>query len=123
MIGRCAHILPDKGGGNMRKRNQHRNARLTPKVRREMVARPENGEVNQGRAGRIYGIHRNTVAKWVKEIEGTGNWLCLDKTNCPEKHRVSSALKRLTRVEQRVQKGWSAIDCDMGEGSSRRVSS
>jgi len=88
----------------MHKRNQHKNAKLTPMVKQEMVARLGTGEVNQSQAGRIYGIHRNTVAKWVKEVGETGNWLCLDKTSCPEKHRVSSALKRLTRVEERIQK-------------------
>lgn len=88
----------------MHKRNQHKNARLTPKVRQEMVARLGRGEVNRSQAGRIYGVHRNTVAKWVREVEETGNWLCLDKTSCPEKHRVSSALKRLTKVEERIQK-------------------
>lgn len=51
----------------MHKRNQHKNARLTPRVRQEMVARLGQG-VNKSQAGRIYGIHGNTVAKWVKEV-------------------------------------------------------
>lgn len=63
----------------MHNRQQHRNARLTPRVRQDMVNRIDNGEITRVRAGRIYGIHRNTVSKWVKGVDETGNWLCLDK--------------------------------------------
>jgi len=69
-----------------------------------MVAKLTNGELTQAAAGRAYGIHRNTVAKWVKAVEETGNWLCLDKTSCPEKHRVSSALKRLEKLEDKIER-------------------
>ena len=88
----------------MHKWIQHKNARLTPLIRIEMVAKLTNGELTQAAAGRAYGIHRNTVAKWVKAVEKTGNWLCLDKTSCPEKHRVSSALKRLEKLEDKIER-------------------
>jgi len=88
----------------MHKRTQHKNARLTPKVRQEMVFRLGNGELTKTKAGRVYGVHRNTVTKWVKAVEETGNWLCWDKTSCPEKHRMTAALNRLQRVETKIQK-------------------
>lgn len=88
----------------MHQRTQHKNARLTPIVRQEMVLRVGNGELSKTEAGRVYGIHRNTVRKWVNEVKEVGNWLCLDKRSCPEKYRVSVGLKRLTQVEQRIQK-------------------
>jgi transposase InsO family protein len=69
-----------------------------------MVSKLTNGEVTKVEAGRQYGVHRNTVAKWVKAVEETGNWLCLDKMSCPEKHRVSSALRRLEKVEGRIER-------------------
>jgi len=83
---------------------QHKNAKLTPKVRQEMVLRVKNGDFNQNQAARIYGVHRNTVSKWIREVEDVGNWLCLDKNSCPEKYRVSSALRRLTKVEEKIKK-------------------
>lgn len=88
----------------MHKRAQHKNARLTPLVRQEMVSRVAQGELSRIRAGRIYGVHRNTVSKWVDEVEEVGNWLCLDKKSCPEKYRVSAGLKRLNQVEKKIQK-------------------
>lgn len=88
----------------MHKRTQHRNARLTPIKRREMVLRVTDGGLTKKGAGRLYGIHRNTVAKWIREVEEVGNWLCLDKTSCPEKYRISSALKRLEKVEEKIRK-------------------
>ena len=88
----------------MHKRTQHKNARLTPIKRREMVLRVTNGGLTKQGAGRLYGIHRNTVAKWIKEVEEVGNWLCLDETACPEKYRISSALKRLGKVEEKIRK-------------------
>ncbi len=63
-----------------------------------------NREVNNVQASRIYGVHRNTVAKWAKEVEETGYWMCLNKTSCPERFRVTSALRRLSRVEQKIQR-------------------
>jgi len=88
----------------MHKRTQHKNARSTPVVRREMVLRVGNGELSKIEAGRVYGIHRNTVRKWVNEVKEVGNWLCLDEKSCPEKYRVSAGLKRLDQVEAKVQK-------------------
>lgn len=88
----------------MHKRQQHKNARLTPFVRQEMVNRIDNGEISKSNAGRIYGIHRNTVSKWVHEVDETGNWLCLDKDSCPEKFRISRGLKRLDEVQRKINK-------------------
>ena len=88
----------------MHKKAQHRNARLTPKVRQEMIGRLQKGELSQTGAGRTYEVHRNTVAKWAKQVNEVGNWLCLDRNSCPEKYRLSTALNRLQRVETKIQK-------------------
>lgn len=85
-------------------RTQHKNARLTPRVRLEMVNKVDNGTLTKSGAGRIYGIHRNTVAKWVKEVKENGNWMCLDSKSTPEKYRVSSGLRKLTEVEARINR-------------------
>jgi hypothetical protein len=42
---------------------QHRNARLTPKVRQEMVGKINQGAISQLQSGKAYGIHQNTVRK------------------------------------------------------------
>jgi transposase InsO family protein len=83
---------------------QHKNARLTPLVRQEMVQRINKGGVTKTDASRQYGIHRNTVAKWVREVDEIGNWLCLDKDSCPEKFRIQRGLKRLDEVEKKINK-------------------
>lgn len=85
-------------------RRQHKNARLTPVVRQEMISKIGNGSLTKSQAGRIYGIHRNTVAKWVKEVSQCGNWLCLDSKSTPEKYRLSSGLRHLEQVEERINK-------------------
>lgn len=85
-------------------RRQHKNARLTPVVRQEMVEQVSSGTLTTSGAGRIYGIHRNTVAKWVKEVQETGNWLCLDSKSTPEKKRISAGLRHLHDIERRINK-------------------
>jgi transposase InsO family protein len=69
-----------------------------------MVARVRDGELSGAQASRVYGIHRNTVRKWINEVKQVGNWLCLDERSCPEKYRVSAGLKRLNQVETKIQK-------------------
>ncbi|GEM_PF-5963094 len=69
-----------------------------------MISQIGNSEINKVFAGRIYGIHRNTVRKWVKEVDETGNWLCLDKDACPEKFRIQRGLKRLDNVQKKINK-------------------
>jgi transposase InsO family protein len=88
----------------MHKLQQHKNARLTPLIRQEMVNKIGNGTINKAHAGRIYGIHRNTVSKWVREVDKTGNWLCLDNDSCPEKFRIQRGLKRLDEVQRKINK-------------------
>lgn len=88
----------------MHKLQQHKNARLTPVKRREMVKRIISGDMTRIKAGKVYGIHRNTVKKWIEEVEGEGNWMCLDNDSCPEKYRISRSLKRLSQVQEKVQK-------------------
>lgn len=83
---------------------QHKNARLTPKVRREMIDQVKNGRLTKSRAGFQYGVHRNTILKWVKDYEESGNWQCLDKKSTPEKHRLSSGLKYIKKIETKILK-------------------
>lgn len=88
----------------MHTRTQHKNARMTPLKRREMVSLVRAKELTREKAAEIYGVHRNTISKWVKDFEESGNWLCLDKSSCPEKYRISVALKRLDKIEKKIQK-------------------
>lgn len=83
---------------------QHRNARLTPMVRQVMVSQIQAGNISQVKAGDKYGIHRNTVAKWLKEHQESGNWECLDKRSTPEKYRVSSGLKMVSQISAKINK-------------------
>lgn len=83
---------------------QHKNARLTPTVRREMVSHLENGVLTKKDAGKRYGVHRNTVTKWLKDYQESGNWQCLDKASTPEKYRVSSGLRYISNLEKKILK-------------------
>lgn len=83
---------------------QHKNARLTPIKRREMVSLIQSGDLTLQTASQKFQVHRNTVAKWVKDHQDAGNWLCLDKKSTPEKHRVSSGLKYIEQLSARIER-------------------
>lgn len=83
---------------------QHKNARLTPIKRREMVSLVQSGKLSQQAAGQQFQVHRNTVAKWIKDHQEEGNWLCLDKNSTPEKHRVLSGLKYIEKLSAQIQR-------------------
>lgn len=83
---------------------QHKNARLTPRVRQEMIALVKTKQLTKEAASQRYNIHRNTVSKWLKDFEESGNWLCLDKKSTPEKYRLSSGLKYIETISVKIQK-------------------
>lgn len=83
---------------------QHRNARLTPRVRQEMVSLITTNQLTKNGASSRFNVHRNTVGKWVKDSQESGNWLCLDKKSTPEKYRVSCGLKYIRKVSDKIQK-------------------
>lgn len=83
---------------------QHKNSRLTPRKRREMVQLVKTGLLSQTKAGHRYQVHRNTVKKWLKDAQEDGNWLCLDKRSTPEKYRVSSGLKYIHQVSAQISR-------------------
>lgn len=83
---------------------QHKNARLTPLRRREMVERVLSKELSQEAAASEYKIHRNTVRKWVKDHEEWGNWLCLDKKSTPEKYRFTTGIKYIEKLSEKIQR-------------------
>jgi len=83
---------------------QHKNARLTPKVRQEMVHLVTKKVLTQESASDKYNIHRNTVSKWVKDSQENGNWLCLDKKSTPEKYRISSGLQYVDRLAEKIKR-------------------
>lgn len=83
---------------------QHKNARLTPLKRREMVELVKTKQLSAVGAAGKYQVHRNTVSKWLKDHESNGNWLCLDKKSTPIKHRVSSGLKYVTTLSEKIQR-------------------
>jgi len=83
---------------------QHKNARLTPVVRREMIQEIEDKQLTQQAASDKYNVHRNTVRKWVKDSQENGNWLCMDKKSTPEKYRLSSGLQYVNKVADKIQR-------------------
>ena len=83
---------------------QHKNARLTPLVRQAMISQIETKKLTRAEASDRYGVHRNTVAKWLRDHHESGNWECLDKRSTPEKYRVSSGLKMINKLSTQINK-------------------
>lgn len=96
------HIIREKEDCMLHTRKQHKNAKLTPLVRQAMISQIKAGKLSQLEAGDRYGVHRNTVAKWYKDAQDNGNWLCLDKRSTPEKYRVSSGLKMVAKISEQI---------------------
>jgi transposase InsO family protein len=69
-----------------------------------MVEQVKKGNLTQVEAADKYGIHRNTVAKWVEQVTGEGNWLCLDTRPCPKRYRVRVGLRKLELLEERIKR-------------------
>jgi transposase-like protein len=52
----------------------HKNARLTPKGREEMVRVVVDGRLTNAAAGRQFNTTPKTVAKWVERFRREGGW-------------------------------------------------
>jgi transposase-like protein len=69
-----------------------------------MVSLVKTKQLTKERASQRFNIHRNTVSKWVKDFQESGNWLCLDKKSTPEKYRLSSGLKYIDTISAKISK-------------------
>ncbi len=98
----------------------HANARLTERVRRELVAVVEGG-VSQAVAARRFGVSRTTVARWVSRARGGGSdWFC-DRSSRPHvsPNRVPRSVEdRVVELRNRWGLSQVKIAAEVGVSSS-----
>ena len=82
----------------------HRNARLTPLTRLELVREVEAGWT-QAEVARRFRVSRPTVAKWVRRYREQGEPGLEDRSSAPHRHprRVPAELERVICAVRRSQ--------------------
>lgn len=86
--------------------NVHKNARLTPLRREEMVRRIQDGSLTRFEAAHGYGVSLRTVDKWLKRYRDEGQSGMADRTSRPRvspkrtTHGVERAIFMLRRRRQ-----------------------
>jgi transposase-like protein len=88
--------------------NIHKNARLTPVTRLEVVRRARRRSTNQSALARAYHISRQTLRKWVRRFDADGVAGLEDRSSRP--HRCPHRLKRTARrqIARRRAQRWSS---------------
>lgn len=84
----------------------HRNARLTPRTRLELVQQVQAGW-SQAEVARQFRVARGTVAKWLRRYETAGPRGLEDRSSAPHHHPRTTAAGTARRIcAVRRQSGW-----------------
>jgi transposase InsO family protein len=88
--------------------NIHKNARLTPATRLELVRRAQRPRVNQSALARAYHISRQTLGKWIRRFDAEGVAGLQDRSSRP--HRCPHRMRRTVRrqIARRRSQRWSS---------------
>jgi len=88
--------------------NIHKNARLTPATRLEVVRRARRHSTNQSALARAYHISRQTLRKWIRRFDTDGVAGLQDRSSRP--HRCPHRLKRIAcrQIARRRAQRWSS---------------
>ena len=88
--------------------NIHKNARLTPVTRLELVRRAQRPRVNQSALARAYHISRQTLGKWIRRFDAEGVAGLQDRSSRP--HRCPHRMRRTVRrqIARRRAQRWSS---------------
>jgi transposase InsO family protein len=89
--------------------NIHKNARLTPATRLEVVRRAQRAHANQSAVARAYHISRQTLRKWIGRYDAEGTAGLQDRPSTPR--RCPNRLHRVRRrqIERRRRWRWSSL--------------
>lgn len=89
--------------------NIHKNARLTPTTRGELVRRALRPRTNQSALARAYHVSRHTLRKWVQRYQAEGDSGLQDRSSRPARcpHRLSRVRRR--QIERRRRWRWSSL--------------
>jgi len=89
--------------------NTHKNARLTPRMRAEVVRAARRPGTNQSALARAYHISRQTLRKWRQRFTAEGAAGLRDRSSRPR--RCPGRLRRLHRrqIERRRRRRWSSL--------------
>lgn len=89
--------------------NIHKNARLTPAMRAEVVAAARTANANLSALARSYRVSRQTITKWVRRAATDVAAGLRDRSSRP--HRSPRRLPRVRRrqVERRRRRRWSSL--------------
>ena len=88
--------------------NIHKNARLTPAARLEVVRRARHRATNQSALARAYHISRQTLRKWVRRFDADGVAGLQDRSSRPQRcpHRLHRTARR--QIAKRRAQRWSS---------------
>ena len=86
--------------------NVHKNAKLTPRGRAQLVERLEAGEKAEVVAGEM-GVSRRTAFKWLKRFREKGLKGLEDKSSRPHHSPSRTPRSRRRQIERLRRKGWS----------------
>jgi transposase InsO family protein len=88
--------------------NIHKNARLTPATRLELVRRAQRPRVNQSALARSYHVSRQTLGKWIRRFDAEGVAGLQDRSSRP--HHCPHRLKRTAcrQIARRRAQRWSS---------------
>jgi transposase InsO family protein len=89
--------------------NIHKNARLTPATRLEVVRRAQRPHTNQSALARGYHISRQTLRKWRRRFDTEGAAGLQDRPSTPGRcpHRLHRVRRR--QIERRRRWRWSSL--------------
>jgi transposase InsO family protein len=89
--------------------NIHKNARLTPATRLELVRRAQRLRVNQSALARSYHISRQTLRKWIRRFDAEGVAGLQDRSSRPR--RCPHRLRRVARRQIARRRAWRWSSC------------
>jgi transposase len=78
--------------------NIHKNARLTPKSRADLVRRVMEGQP-RNQVATAFGVSAKTVAKWVKRFEAEGEAGLQDRSSRPHRLYRATPPQTVSRIE------------------------
>src|SRR5689334_7527403 len=105
--------------------NIHKNARLTPHSRAELVRRIVNERQSPMSVATDMGISTNTVRKWVRRHQLEGEIGLLDRSSRPHRLRRPTAPATVKRIEELRRLRWTgkriAIETGVSPATVSRV--
>jgi len=78
--------------------NIHKNARLTPLRREEMVLAVIEGGLSKARAARRYGVSAKIVTRWVERYKAEGRAGMVDRSSRPRTLRQATPQAVIERI-------------------------